>query len=87
MPASYDRIAAWYDESVRNGSLLHDPVVPTMFDMMGNIEGKHICDLACGQGVISRLLARHGARGTDIDIVEKLLAIARHYEETEQWNV
>jgi ubiquinone/menaquinone biosynthesis C-methylase UbiE len=83
MSASYDRIATWYDESVRNGSLIHDLVVPVMLDMMGNIEGKYICDLACGQGIISRLLVSKGAKVTGIDISEKLLELAHGYEETD----
>lgn len=83
MTARYDSIAEWYDESVRTGSLIHDLLLPTLLEMMGNIEGKQVCDLACGQGVLSRLLARRGAKVVGIDLSTKLLDIARRYEETE----
>lgn len=62
MAASYDRIAAWYDESVRNNTLIHDLLLPTLLELMSNIAGKHVCDLACRQGAISRLLAQQGAQ-------------------------
>lgn len=80
MEASYDHIAEWYDESVRTGLLIHDLLLPGLLDLMGNIEGLRICDLACGQGVMSRLLATHGAKVVGVDISEKLLEIARRYE-------
>ena len=59
--SAYDEIAAWYDNTVREGSLLHDLVLPTLFDLIGNVEGLRICDLACGQGVVARHLAKNGA--------------------------
>lgn len=33
--SSYDQIATWYDESVRNGSLIHDLVMPGIFTLLG----------------------------------------------------
>lgn len=83
MQARYDKIADWYDESVRNGSLTHDIVLPSLFAMIGSVQGKRICDLACGQGVIARQLARNGALIVGVDISEKLLEVARNDEEAE----
>lgn len=87
MTARYDSIAEWYDESVRTGSLIHDLLVPALLEMMGNIEGKQICDFACGQGVLSRLLARLGAQVIGIDLSAKLLDIARRYEVVESLGI
>ena len=45
--------------------------------MLGNVEGRQICDLACGEGFLSRVLAERQAVVTGIDISENLLAHAR----------
>jgi ubiquinone/menaquinone biosynthesis C-methylase UbiE len=81
--ARYDEIAAWYDESIRRGSLIHDLYLPSLFELVGAVAGQQICDLACGQGVVARRLAERGARVIGIDLSEKLLAIARRDEATE----
>ena len=78
--ASYDTIATWYDESVRTGSLMHDVVMPVLFELLGDCRGKHVCDLACGQGIVARELARRGATVTGVDIADKLLEMARFEE-------
>ncbi len=80
--ARYDEIADWYNERVRADELLFDLFVPDMFRLMGNIDGQHVCDLACGQGVIARQLASKGASVVGIDIAGKLLDYARREEET-----
>jgi ubiquinone/menaquinone biosynthesis C-methylase UbiE len=77
---AYDQIAEWYDEQVRTGKLIHDLVVPALLAAPGEVAGQHICDLACGQGVIARQLARQGAQVVGIDLSERLLEIARSAE-------
>ena len=79
----YDQIADWYNESIRSGSLIHDLVVPELLNLAGDIQGKYVCDLACGQGVIARQLAHKGARVVGVDIAEKMLEYARRDEQTE----
>ena len=59
---NYDPIADWYDERIRHGLLLHDLDVPTVLDLIDDVRGEDICDLACGQGVVARELASRGAR-------------------------
>ena len=81
--ALYDAIAQWYDDNVRKGLLLHEFVLLTLFELMGDVRGKTVCDLACGQGEIARQLARRGARVTGIDLSAKLLEIARQDEQNE----
>ncbi len=83
MEAAYDAIAEWYDTAVRAGSLIHDLVLPTIWDMIGSIDGQRICDLACGQGIVSRQLAMRGAVVTGVDISARLLDIARRDEDTD----
>ena len=77
---SYDAIADWYDEYVRSEPLLYEVVIPATLQLIGEtglLDGRVICDLACGQGVIARELALRGAFVTAIDISERLLALAR----------
>ncbi|MFL5626681.1 MAG: class I SAM-dependent methyltransferase [Ktedonobacteraceae bacterium] len=81
--SSYDQIATWYNESVRNGSLIHDLAMPGIFTLLGEIAGQHICDLACGQGFLARQLARRGATVVGIDLSQQLLQMARHDETQE----
>lgn len=84
---SYDDIAEWYDEAVRNGSLIHDLVVPGIFSLSGEVDGLHVCDLGCGQGLLSRQLAIRGATVVGVDISPKLLEIARRDEAIEPLNI
>lgn len=83
--ASYDEIAGWYDEAVREGPLapFHGWIVPIVLDLAGDVRGRRICDLACGQGIVSRRLAGLGASVVGLDVSEKLLEIARYYEREE----
>ncbi|HEX6777991.1 MAG TPA: methyltransferase domain-containing protein [Ktedonobacterales bacterium] len=75
--ADYDHIAEWYDEQVRAGTLIHSLVLPALFGLIGEVAGQHICDLACGQGIVTRQLAQRGANVVGVDRSERLLAIAR----------
>ena len=80
---NYDYIAEWYDQSVRAGTLLHDIVEPILFDLVGDVRGLRICDLACGQGTTARKLAQRGANVVGVDVSAKLLAIAQREEQHE----
>lgn len=81
--SSYDEIAEWYDLSVRADSLLHELVEPALFALLGDVSGRRICDLACGQGVIARKIAQRNASVVGVDLSTKLLEIARGEEQNE----
>lgn len=85
--AAYDPIAGWYDESVRGGTLLHEVVFPALFDLVGEVAGMRVCDLACGQGIVARQLAALGSMVVGVDISTRLLALARRYERDEPLGV
>src|SRR5689334_12496211 len=80
--AAYDTIAEWYDEQVRTGLLLpfHEPAITALLELLGDPQGQAVCDVACGQGIAARELARRGAHVTRVDISERLLEIARGEE-------
>lgn len=79
----YDEIADWYDGWIGSGSMREDPVFPDVEKIMGPVDGLRICDLACGQGRVARLLADNGAHVLGIDLSTRLLEIARRHERTE----
>lgn len=81
--SSYDDIAEWYDRWVGTHSVHEDAYFPAVEALMGEVEGQHICDLACGQGRVARYLADNGASVAGIDLSATLLAIARRYEDAE----
>jgi ubiquinone/menaquinone biosynthesis C-methylase UbiE len=81
--ASYNDIAEWYDQFLRERPVYMDVILPGVFALVGEVEGEDICDLACGQGWVARELARRGARVTGLDLAPNLLALARRYEEQE----
>lgn len=77
----YDEIAEFYDGVV--GDDLDDPAAPALLDLLPDLNGRHVLDLACGHGRLSRELARRGARVVGIDISEVLLEQARARESGE----
>ncbi|HEX4207483.1 MAG TPA: class I SAM-dependent methyltransferase [Ktedonobacteraceae bacterium] len=80
--STYDNIAEWYDNWVGTHSMHEDAFFPMVESLLGDVIGQRICDLACGQGRVARYLATQGAHVVGIDLSAKLLAIARHHEET-----
>ncbi|GAA5532566.1 class I SAM-dependent methyltransferase [Deinococcus aluminii] len=80
MPTAYDAIAQWYDAQVRAASPAGALLVPPLLHLIGALERQRVCDLACGQGDLARLLARRGAHVTGVDCSAELLAIARQEE-------
>ncbi|HKV84776.1 MAG TPA: class I SAM-dependent methyltransferase, partial [Ktedonobacterales bacterium] len=81
--APYDDYAEWYDRYVRDEAIYRDVVLPSMLALIGEVAGEKVLDLACGQGWLTRELARREARMTGVDVSAELLALARRYEAEE----
>jgi SAM-dependent methyltransferase len=79
--ARYDEIADFYDGKV--GDDLSDSAALALLDLLGDVHGRRMLDLACGQGRVSRELARRGASVVAVDISERLLEKARALEANE----
>lgn len=77
----YDEIADWYDEIA--GAISNDATLSPFLKIIGDAAGQRVCDLACGQGILSRALARRGSRVVGIDLSLRMLGIARRYERDE----
>lgn len=80
---AYNDIAEWYDNYLREHPISQETVLPQILDLVGDVKGQSVCDLACGQGWIARELARRGAVVTGIDLSDQQLVIAHRYEEQE----
>ena len=79
-PATHwGEVADWYDQLVGEaGSEFHREVVlPGAVRLLAAKAGDAVLDIACGQGVLCRLLARQGVAATGIDAAVDLIRIAR----------
>jgi ubiquinone/menaquinone biosynthesis C-methylase UbiE len=56
---------------------------PAAFELIGDITGLTVLDLACGEGYNTRILARKSAKATGIDLSEKMIEFAKQKEEKE----
>jgi len=83
-----DAAEAWAD-FVRTGKDYSRDEVnnPAMFRMMGNIRGKRILDLGCGEGYNSRIMARKGAKVMGIDFSKKMIDFAIREEKTKKLGI
>jgi ubiquinone/menaquinone biosynthesis C-methylase UbiE len=80
MISDYDAIAEWYAESFLADSPVQALSIPALFALLGDLRGQRVCDLACGQGIVTRELAWRGAEVVGIDMSASLLEIARDHE-------
>jgi ubiquinone/menaquinone biosynthesis C-methylase UbiE len=77
-PAAYDKVADAYSRVLDPaGTGLVDPVLR---ELIGDVAGRDLLSLACGQGQDARLLARLGATVTGVDLSEEMLRHARRHE-------
>jgi 2-polyprenyl-3-methyl-5-hydroxy-6-metoxy-1,4-benzoquinol methylase len=76
--STYDDIAEWYDGWI--GEARTDAMFAPVDALLGDVAGRRVCDLACGQGRVARYLAERGARVVGVDLSARLLAIAAAHE-------
>lgn len=60
---------------------------PALKRMIGDVEGKKVLDMGCGEGYFSRFFAKAGAEVTGIDISEDLIKAAVEEEERDPLEV
>lgn len=72
-------VAEWYDQLVgESGSEYHREVVlPGVVRLLHARAGERMIDIACGQGVLCRLLHARGVEMTGVEAARELIAIAR----------
>ena len=80
MVAEYDSISNQYKKSKELPFRRYIEAY-TYFNIMGDVTGKSILDLACGEGFYSRKFKQKGAaKVVGVDISEKMLELARENE-------
>jgi len=53
---------------------------PAVFRMLGSVQGLRILDAGCGNGYLSRLLAKRGAKVSATDVSKRFIEIAKEKE-------
>ncbi len=81
--AYYDTIAEEYKKSKELPKGLNVDV-HTYFNLLGDLAGKSILDLGCGEGFYTRKFKRKGAASViGVDISSRMIELARHEEAKE----
>jgi len=77
--SQYDLIAEDWDKfSGENGSIHQkNDIDPVVFKMLGDVKGKTLLEIGCGNGYLGRLLSQKGAIVTSTDISSKLIKLAQ----------
>ncbi|MGD0318588.1 MAG: methyltransferase domain-containing protein [Nitrososphaerales archaeon] len=60
---------------------------PAALRMAGNVKGKQVLDLACGEGYNTRILAKKGARVIGVDFSKEMIKLARERERRDRLGI
>jgi ubiquinone/menaquinone biosynthesis C-methylase UbiE len=60
---------------------------PATFRIVGNVRGKNVLDLSCGEGYNTRILAKRGAKVVGVDFSEKMIGLARQTEKKKKLGI
>jgi 2-polyprenyl-3-methyl-5-hydroxy-6-metoxy-1,4-benzoquinol methylase len=83
MPATtntYDEFASQYADMMaaqEQGGVAQDSNIGRFLEVAGDVSGLTVLDAGCGEGYLSRILARRGAQVTGVDISPRLIEMAR----------
>jgi ubiquinone/menaquinone biosynthesis C-methylase UbiE len=75
---SWGGVADWYNKHLESGDdTYHSKIIfPNLLRILGDISGKKVLDMACGQGIFSEKLRDGGALVTGVDLGKQLIKIA-----------
>ncbi len=77
---SWSEIAGWYDDLLTGGSGPHETAVQCLLQLLPDLEGAAVLDVACGQGLATRAISRAGAlRTVGVDQSQAMIDIARSH--------
>src|SRR5437868_5425999 len=80
MSTDYDLIAGQYKKAKRQSWRMYVEHF-TLFELLGDLRGKAVLDLACGEGFFTRYLRQAGARRVvGVDLSQRMIDLAREEE-------
>ncbi|MCP4642405.1 MAG: class I SAM-dependent methyltransferase [bacterium] len=69
---------AWIEETAAGRNIYRDGLLDAwMLEAVGDVTGKDVIDIACGEGRFCRMLAEGGARVTGVDICPEFIEYAQ----------
>jgi 2-polyprenyl-3-methyl-5-hydroxy-6-metoxy-1,4-benzoquinol methylase len=77
----YDEASDFY--ATMYGDSVSDPATAALLDLVGDVGGKRVLDIACGHGRVARALARRGADVVGVDVSSVMLGVARRIENSD----
>jgi ubiquinone/menaquinone biosynthesis C-methylase UbiE len=79
----WNEAAESYVEFVRGGKNYYSEYLngPALKRMIGDVDGKKVLDIGCGEGYFSRIFATAGAKVTGVDLSDALIRAAAEEEE------
>lgn len=74
----WDKVAKFWDEEAGDTGVFHQKldIDPVLLEIIGDVKNKNILEIGCGNGYLSRQLAKQKAQITAIDISSKFLKFA-----------
>ena len=80
MTTNYDPIAELYKRAKQQPWRAHIEAF-TLMRLIGDLTGKTVIDIACGEGFYTRMIRqRGGSKVTGVDLSEKMIGLARASE-------
>lgn len=81
---SWGGVADWYNKHLeKSDDTYHAKVIfPNILRMLGDVTGKKVLDMACGQGIFAEQLRDKGAFVTGVDVAKELIKIAEEKSQT-----
>ena len=71
-------VSDWYHEHLSEHDTYHTKVVvPNLLRILGDVKGKSILDVACGEGMIGGELLKQEAKVVGVDLGKELIALAQ----------
>lgn len=74
----WPELAGWYDSLIQGGSGPHETAVACLRGLLPDLAGARVLDLACGQGLATRVLVDAGAMSViGVDSAAPMIELAR----------
>jgi 2-polyprenyl-3-methyl-5-hydroxy-6-metoxy-1,4-benzoquinol methylase len=85
----WDREARLWAEVVRGHTDIYREglALPAFLELLGDVRGKEVLDMACGEGSVTRELARRGAKMTAVDLSAAMIELALEEEKRESLHI